>query len=219
MPRKTNNKILKEHLILCEGRDEQEFLIQFLESDALSVFPGFSSDIQVMDFGGNSELPKYLTILKNMDGFEKIKSLLVVRDAETNAETACKEIQVALRKNDFPVPEIPCCWEGETLRVGFVLFPTCDNTLQNGTLEDLCLSILSVTSADNTVEHIDKFFANLEKYRGKPFGRIFKAKLHIYFSVHNDYVSLKIGEAAKAGAFDWKNATLNPLKNFIREIL
>lgn len=219
MPRKTNNKILKEHLILCEGRDEQEFLIQFLESDALSVFPGFSSDIQVMDFGGNSELPKYLTILKNMDGFEKIKSLLVVRDAEANAETACKEIQVALRKNDFPVPEIPCCWEGETLRVGFVLFPTCDNTLQNGTLEDLCLSILSDTSADNTLEHIDKFLANLEKYRGKPFSRIFKAKLHTYFSVHNDYVSLKIGEAAKAGAFDWKNATLNPLKNFIREIL
>ena len=103
--------------------------------------------------------------------------------------------------------------------MGFVLFPTCDNTLQNGTLEDLCLSILSDTSADNTVEHIDKFFANLEKYRGKPFGRIFKAKLHIYFSVHNDYVSLKIGEATKAGAFDWKNATLNPLKNFIREIL
>ena len=92
MPRKTNNKILKEHLILCEGRDEQEFLIQFLESDTLSFLPGFSNDIQVMDFGGNSELLKHLTILKKMDGFEKIKSLLVVRDAETNAETACKEI-------------------------------------------------------------------------------------------------------------------------------
>ena len=42
MSRKTNNKILKEHLILCEGRDEQEFLIQFLESDTLSFLPGFS---------------------------------------------------------------------------------------------------------------------------------------------------------------------------------
>ncbi len=67
MPRKTNNKILKEHLILCEGRDEQEFLIQFLESDTLSFLPGFSNDIQVMDFGGNSELLKHLTILKKMD--------------------------------------------------------------------------------------------------------------------------------------------------------
>lgn len=219
MPRKTNNKILKEHLILCEGRDEQEFLIQFLESDTLSFLPGFSNDIQVMDFGGNSELLKHLTILKKMDGFEKIKSLLVVRDAETNAKTACKEIQVALQKNDFPVPETPCCWKGETLRVGFVLFPQCDSTLQNGTLEDLCLSILSDTSADSILEHIDKFLANLEEYRGKPFSRIFKAKLHTYFSVHNDYVSLKIGEAAKAGAFDWNNVALNPLKNFIQEIL
>lgn len=219
MPRKTNNKILKEHLILCEGRDEQEFLIQFLESDTLSFLPGFSNDIQVMDFGGNSELLKHLTILKKMDGFEKIKSLLVVRDAETNAETACKEIQVALQRNDLPVLETPCCWKGETLRVGFVLFPQCDSTLRNGTLEDLCLSILSDTSADNTLKHIDKFLANLEEYRGKPFSRIFKAKLHTYFSVHNDYVSLKIGEAAKAGAFDWNNVALNPLKNFIQEIL
>lgn len=219
MPRKTNNKILKEHLILCEGRDEQEFLIQFLESDALSFLPGFSNDIQVMDFGGNSELFKYLTILKNMDGFEKIKSLLVVRDAESNAKTACTEIQAALRRNNFPVPEIPCCWEGETLRVGFALFPTFDNTLRNGTLEDLCLSILSDASADNTLEQIDKFLADLEKYREMPFSRIFKAKLHTYFSVHNDYVSLKIGEAAKAGAFDWNNAALNPLKSFIQEIL
>lgn len=27
MPRKTNTKIMKRHLILREGRDEQEFLI------------------------------------------------------------------------------------------------------------------------------------------------------------------------------------------------
>lgn len=124
--------------------------------------------------------------------------------------------QMSLRKTLFcpfcwylspigQIRDVTCCWKGETLRVGFVLFPQCDRTLRNGTLEDLCLSILSDTSADKTLEHIDKFLADLEDYRGKPFGRIFKAKLHTYFSVHNDYVSLKIGEAAKAGAFDWNN--------------
>ena len=71
MPRKTNNKIQTEHLILCEGRDEQEFLIHFLESDTLSFLPGFSNDIQVMDFGGNSELLKHLTILKKWMGLKK----------------------------------------------------------------------------------------------------------------------------------------------------
>ncbi len=219
MPRKTNTKILRENLILCEGRDEQEFLIQYLNSDALSFLPGFSNDFQVIDFGGNSELPQKLAILKNMDGFEKLKSLLVIRDAETNAKTACSEIRIALQKNDFPVPAEPHCWEGKSPRVGFVLFPACDNTAQNGTLEDLCLSILSDSFAFDTLEQIDAFLNNLEKHRQKAFRRIFKAKLHTYFSVHNDYVSLKIGEAAAAGAFDWNHVALNSLKKFLQEVL
>ena len=45
MPRKTNSKIVKEHLILCEGRDAQEFLIAFLNSKALAENPAFSNDI------------------------------------------------------------------------------------------------------------------------------------------------------------------------------
>ena len=99
MPRKTNTQILKSNLILCEGRDEQEFLIQYLNSTALSNTPEFSNDIQVIDFGGNSELTKKLAILKNMDNFDKLTSLLIIRDAETSAESACREIQRALREN------------------------------------------------------------------------------------------------------------------------
>ena len=163
MPRKTNTQILKSNLILCEGRDEQEFLIQYLNSTALSNTPEFSNDIQVIDFGGNSELTKKLAILKNMDNFDKLTSLLIIRDAETSAESACREIQRALRENGFSVPKGPHYWEGELLKVGFVLFPTCGSILQNGTLEDLCLSILSDQSADESLEEIDLFLARLKK--------------------------------------------------------
>lgn len=219
MPRKTNTQILKSNLILCEGRDEQEFLIQYLNSTALSDIPEFSNNIQVIDFGGNSELTKKLQILKNMANFDKLTSLLVVRDAETCAESACREIQRALRENGFSIPKEPHCWEGELLKVGFVLFPACDNTLQNGTLEDLCLSILSDQSADGILEEIGLFLTRLENRHQRTFSRIFKAKLHTYFSVHNDYVSLKIGEAAAAGAFDWNNIALESLKSFMQEVL
>lgn len=60
-------------------------------------------------------------------------------------------------------------------------------------------------------KEISLFLKRIESYRRKDFSRIFKAKLHTYFSVHNDYASLKIGEAA--GAFDWKSPVLNSLKN------
>lgn len=219
MPRKTNTQIVKSNLIICEGRDEQEFLIKYLNSDILSSVPGFSNDIQVIDFGGNSELARKLAILKNMENFDKLTSLLIIRDAETNAESACLEIQRALKQNGFPIPQGPHCWEGQTLKTGFLLFPNCDCIVQNGTLEDLCLSILSDPLAAGTLEEIDLFLKRLEKYRHEPFSRVFKTKLHTCFSVHNDYVSLKIGEAAAAGAFDWNSPALDPLKNFIQEIL
>jgi len=219
MPRKTNIQILKSNLILCEGRDEQEFLIQYLNSAALSNIPGFSNDIQVIDFGGNSELSRKLEILKNMANFDKLTSLLVIRDAETSAESACQEIKRALRENGFSIPQEPHRWEGELLKVGFLLFPTCDHTLRNGTLEDLCLSILSDQSANDTLEEIDLFLRRLESRCQRTFSRIFKARLHTYFSVHNDYVSLKIGEAAAAGAFDWNNTALKPLRSFMQEVL
>lgn len=83
MPRKTNNKIKKSHLIICEGRDEQEFLIAYLNSREILDDPIFSNEIQVIDFGGNENLPNFLSVLKRMEDFEKVESLLVIRDAET----------------------------------------------------------------------------------------------------------------------------------------
>ena len=44
MPRKTNDKIRKEYLILCEGRDAEEFLITYLNSKALEAVSAFSND-------------------------------------------------------------------------------------------------------------------------------------------------------------------------------
>lgn len=219
MPRTTNTRIQKPHLVLCEGRDEQEFLIKYLNSAALADVPGFSDDIQVIDFGGNSQLARMLAILKNMENFDQLVSLLIIRDAETNAESACREIQHALKQNDFPTPQKPHCWVGQLLKVGFVLFPTCNDIARNGTLEDLCLSILSDPQAEDTLKEISLFLKQLENRRQKPLSRIFKAKLHTYFSVHNNYVSLKIGEAAEAGAFDWNNPALDPLKVFMQEVL
>ena len=160
-----------------------------------------------------------LAVLKNMAGFDKVTSLLIIRDAERDAISASREIQHALEKNGLPVPQGAHCWEGESIKTGFVLFPTCDGAVQNGTLEDLCLSILSDPSSEEVLKEIDGFLKRLEGRRQKTFARIFKAKLHTYFSVHNDYVSLKIGEAAVAGAFDWENAALEPLKNFLEEII
>ena len=44
-----------------------------------------------------------------------------------------------------------------------------------------------------------------------------KSRLHTYFSVNEGFISLKIGEAAAAGAFDWDNDKLIPLRAVLEE--
>ena len=53
-------KIVKSYLLLCEGRDAERFLINYLESEALAQDQRFYNDIQVMDFGGNEDLSNSL---------------------------------------------------------------------------------------------------------------------------------------------------------------
>lgn len=44
-----------------------------------------------------------------------------------------------------------------------------------------------------------------------------KSRLHTYFSVNEDYLSFKIGEAAQAGAFAWDSPELEGLKQLVLE--
>lgn len=219
MSRRTNDKIRKEHLILCEGRDAEEFLIAFLNSKALAETPAFSNDIQVMDFGGNEQLEDRISILKNMEGFELVKSIVIIRDAERNPEGAIDTLRATLKKCGLPVPEASYQIAEGQIKTGYVLFPTCTAEVRQGTLEDLCLSILAESNNEVILAEIDTLIQNLSDKYGRKFPHEFKTKLHSYFSVTDDFVALKIGEAARANAFNWYSEKLIPLKEFILSVI
>ena len=219
MARRTNRTIIKKHLILCEGRDAEEFLIAYLNYEALKSVPAFSNDFQVMDFGGINDLTSFVSALQKMDGFNQVESILIIRDAERDAENAINSIKTTLKNNYLSVPETTNKWSDGSPKIGYLLFPTCEQSIISGTLEDLCLSILSEEHCADILLDIDAFIDELKTKRNRTFPHEFKTKLHTYFSVTDSYVSLKIGEAARAGAFDWQNDKLSPLKNFLSEII
>ena len=222
MPKIERDRIKKEKLILCEGRDEENFLIAWLNSDELSNEPGFSNEIQVLNFEGNSDLSRQLEKYKKMDGFDSLTHLMIIRDAEQDLDGAVKSIQSALSNNGFQVPEESCKWiydNENDLYIGFLLFPACDKNPTAGTLEDLCLKILAKSDASACMEEVNIFLERLEKEHGKNFSHKFKTQLHAYFAVSDDYVGMKIGEAAGAKAFNWSSSELEPLKNFVRNMI
>lgn len=222
MPRK-KKKILsivihKKHLILCEGMDEWRFLVRYLNSPALQENPFFSENIEALNFGGNEDLSAYLAALKLIDGFSDIVSLLVIRDAELDAQKAARQVQNALRTNGLNVPDAQGQWTEGTPKTCFLLFPALGTEECPGTLEDLCVTILDDTAAETPLGEIDAFVERLEQGRKRIFSHRHKTRLHTYFSVNDKFVSMKVGEAADAGAFNWFHPKLEPLKDCLSKM-
>lgn len=209
-------RIKKPFLLLCEGRDAEGFLINYLNSNELAQDPRFSNEIQVLDFGGNDNLSNFLMNLKNIDKFDQVKSLAIIRDAERDYAKACQEVHSSLNKCGFESSECCGAWvhDPSGLKVGFMLF-----TLNNraGTLEDLCLRILSENNNKNILSTIESFLDVMESSYGRSYRRKHKNKLHTYLSSSDEYVTMPLGTASSAGAFDWDSDELESLKCFLVE--
>ena len=209
-------QIVKSYLLLCEGRDAEGFLINYLNSNELAQDQRLSNEIQVLDFGGNNDLSNFLMNLKNMDKFDQVTSLAVIRDAEKDYAKACQEVSSSLKKCGFISSE--CCgtWAKNDagLNVGFMLFPLNKNA---GTLEDLCLQILSEHNNKTILSSIDNFLSVMESSYGRSYRRKHKNKLHTYLSSSDEYVTMPLGTASSAGAFDWDSDELESFKSFLTE--
>lgn len=203
----------KKHLILCEGKDAEGFLTEYLRRTVEQ-----RSAIQVSDFGGNPDLRKSLKLLRVTPGFSNLCSLLIIRDAETNAQAAFDQVRFALKDHNFAMPKTQGEWEEGIPRTCFLLFPCLGRMLEAGTLEDLCLSILAESESDNVMGKIDTLLNTLSRDGLRTFSHLHKTKLHTYFSVTNKFVTKNVGLAAKAGAFNWSHPNLDPLKDCLSKM-
>jgi hypothetical protein len=203
------NEISKTKLMLVEGADAKFFCIWALEAYEIN-------DVQVMDFGGITELYGYLKMLSVLPDYEKVKSIVIVRDAEGKPNTAVISIKKALKENSLPVPAKPFEFTHNNPRVAFMLFPGFDGirNLVPGTLEDLCVAIIK----DADVKRLDCVTAYLSclENEGKNITWRHKSFLHAYFSGENRFVGMKIGEASRAGAWNWENEQLKPFKEIVK---
>ena len=85
------------------------------------------------------------------------------------------------------------------------------NIIPSGTLEDLCLS----TIQDQSVLECVESFLDCCKEKGSDVRRPHKSKLHAYLASNDKFVGLKIGEASKAGAWNWNHQRLKPFKKLL----
>lgn len=177
----------KEKLILAEGKDAYHFFCHACN------FYRETQDVQVMHFGGNDDLPNFLLDLTNMDKYDEVNTIIIARDAETDAKAATDSIKHSMKQATIPVPEKPFEYiRNATLKTAFMIFPGPQQ--KDGTLEDLCL--LTVEN-DPLLECVDGYL-ECAKTKGEQFPRIHKNRLHCFLAGKDDSVGLPIGLAFKA---------------------
>ena len=212
--------ICRRYLILCEGKDTEQFLIYYLNSKVLKSDARYSSDIQTFDFGGIDGLALFISNLQNMEHFEEVERILVIRDAEKSVQKAENSVKKAYKMNGLPVPAQCCEWaKTDDIATAYVLMPSCDKAPIPGALEDLCWNILGDNSNTQTGirEDVQQYIDDVKKKYATIRSHEHKSRLHVWLSSHDKYVSLKVGEAAQKGAFDWKSEKLDALKELIQE--
>ena len=217
MGREKNKKIIiKPNLILCEGEDTTQFIIIYLEY--LQKREKYFESFMAFDFGGNDELPVFLSDIQTYTGFDIAASITIIRDSEDNHSRAVQSIKSALTKSGFPVPQGPNkIARNDKIKAAFALFPSLSQTNRNGTLEDLYIENLVEDGAEYLLNNINYFLDEL-KSKGRVFNWFHKTRLYTYFSVTDKFVSKKIGQATEAGAFDFECAEMNSLKELLRNI-
>jgi len=211
-----NKTISSPHLILCEGEDTTLFIIYYLKH-LRNRESGFE-DFLALNFGGNEELPTFLSDLPNYPGYDIAESMTIIRDSEKDHQGSIQAVQSALKNAGFPVPAKPnTVARNNEMKAAFSLFPSLSENDLNGALEDLLINILKENGAKNLLNDIQFFLGDL-KSKGRSFKWLHKSKLHTYFSVTNDFVAKKIGEATEAGAFDLECTEMNSLKELLTNI-
>lgn len=217
-----NEQIKYPHAIICEGADAKFYLIWLLRWMIQNSGEKFEN-FQVIDGGGNDDLPSFVKNLNLLPGFANLKTLTIIRDAEKNASDAHQSVQRLFQNAKFAVPNAPCTPARpddaqHSVITAYALFPAFDALETNGTLEDLCLKTLA---GDKTEEYLNISDAAIGQVneRCEKLKRPHKNRLSTYLSLSNDYVTLKLGESARAGAFDFDAPELSPLKAFLKGML
>ncbi len=188
--------------LLVEGKDIEGVFGELADASNLS-------DIQIQDFGGVAELRSFLKALRLSPAFAStVRSIGIVRDAETNAGDAFRSVSNALRDADLPVPTKPKEPSAADPRVTVLILPDCANP---GMLEDLCLRAVA---SDPALVCVDAYIECIQE-RGIAVRNVSKSRAQTFLA-SRDRPGLTVGIAARVGYWPWTSAVFDDAREFLK---
>jgi len=203
---KDQSNIELPHLLLVEGIDDANFFEAILNTLSLN-------DVEIWPIGGGRDFKKRLGVLRKLSGFERVISIGVIRDADTNPTAAFDSVTEAIRENGLSAPASYGCRSTETPIVSIMILP--NGISSTGMLESLCLKAIE---NDPAMQCINSFFDCLHTH--SVFQREVdedKAKVHAFLA-SREKPDKRLGESALAGYWPFDSEIFEDLKRFLFEI-
>ena len=200
-------------VLLVEGKSAFEFFKALLRR--LQIL----DQVEIRNYGGVDQLPNYLRTLPAIDGFRRVTSLGIIRDAESNATAAFNSVHRAMEKAQSvkklnprlvvpSAPEKPCIKTSGIPSVSVFILPDCRTP---GMLETLCLDSVRNDPALQCVEEYSKCLVRSGFNLG---AKSDKAKLHTFLASRLQ-PDLLLGQAAHEGYFPWESPAFESIKAFL----
>jgi uncharacterized protein DUF3226 len=117
------------HVVLVEGKEDQALVAALIDHEGLQGF-------HVHDMIGKDGWTGKLRAICRVRGFGKVVSLGLVRDADTNGQTAWTSCRTSIAAARLPLPSLPGQLQPGRPSVAVAIIPGVDST---GALEELCL--------------------------------------------------------------------------------
>lgn len=198
--------IFSEKLIIVEGRSDERFIFAILNK--LDI-----QDIQIINIKGR-DFTKYLPAIGKVPGFDLVKILVLIGDANNDSNAAFTRIKDSIgrvEEYEFNPPSQKNQFNNDTdfPRIGIFLFSKPGS--QEGILEDLCLATVENDPIMDCVNEFHDCITGLGcELKNPP-----KSKCLTYLSAMKELKTC-IGIAAQKGYWDLDSNVLNDLTDFLR---
>jgi len=194
-------KINKEKLLLVEGKDEINFfcaLINYLEI----------TEVQILEVGGCSQFGDKFDALCQTTGFEIVRILAVIQDADNDPNSKFERIKHYLNEHEFELPRQLNSFSNGNPQIGVFILPDNQN---GGMLEDLCLRSVG---GDPKMDCVENFFTCITNLENPP-RNIAKAKAQVFLAAMPEIANC-VGIGACKRYWDFNSVELDELKSFLR---
>lgn len=169
-------------------------------------------NVQIQNFGGITQLRDFLEGLVGATGFrDVVKSIGIVRDAETSAAGAFQSVQSSLKNAALPVPNRPERRRDTSPAVTVLILP---GNNQQGMLETLLCESFADTPENDCIK---AFFACVDALPNASIKRPEKARAHAYLTTKSD-PHLSVGVAAKQNYWDLDHPIFDRVRDFLKTL-